>query len=154
MIGNDVIDLALARKESNWKRKGFLDKLFTVKEQSTINDAENPETEAWRLWSRKEAVYKIYNRESGFRGFIPLQIECHENGKVSCNGNLYFTRTVVSDDRMITVAVSQQEHFKRIVYLPNREEVVKIGQIPYLKKSFNPVSISHHGRFVQIVTLE
>ena len=33
MIGNDIIDLALAKKENNWQRKGFLDKLFTPKEQ-------------------------------------------------------------------------------------------------------------------------
>jgi hypothetical protein len=33
MIGNDVVDLALAQKESNWKRKGFLNKLFTSVEQ-------------------------------------------------------------------------------------------------------------------------
>ena len=29
MIGNDVIDLQQSRQESNWQRKGFLEKLFT-----------------------------------------------------------------------------------------------------------------------------
>ena len=33
MIGNDIVDLDLARKESNWKRKGFLDKIFSLQEQ-------------------------------------------------------------------------------------------------------------------------
>ena len=37
MIGNDIVDLALAQKESNWKRKGFLDKIFTLQEQLFIN---------------------------------------------------------------------------------------------------------------------
>jgi hypothetical protein len=32
VIGNDIVDLALARKESNWKRPGYLNKIFTTKE--------------------------------------------------------------------------------------------------------------------------
>jgi hypothetical protein len=31
----------------------------------------------WNLWSRKEAAYKIYNRETGIRGYFPLQIACN-----------------------------------------------------------------------------
>ena len=27
--GNDIVDLSLAKTESNWKRKGFLEKIFT-----------------------------------------------------------------------------------------------------------------------------
>ena len=41
MIGNDIVDLALAQKESNWKRKGFLNKIFTEKEQLLILNAKN-----------------------------------------------------------------------------------------------------------------
>ncbi len=60
MIGNDVVDLALAKVESNWQRKGYLDKLFTTKEQNLIFCSENPTIMVWILWSRKEAVYKIH----------------------------------------------------------------------------------------------
>ena len=76
MIGNDIIDLALALKESNWKRKGFLDKIFTKNEQLLILNTQNPEVMVWNLWSRKEAAYKIYNRQTGIRGYFPLQLEC------------------------------------------------------------------------------
>jgi hypothetical protein len=41
VIGNDIVDLALARKESNWKRPGYLNKIFTTKEQLLISSAEN-----------------------------------------------------------------------------------------------------------------
>jgi hypothetical protein len=37
---NDIVDLALARKESNWKRPGYLNKIFTTKEQLLISSAE------------------------------------------------------------------------------------------------------------------
>ena len=36
MIGNDVVDLELAKKESNWQRRGFLSKIFTKNEQRLI----------------------------------------------------------------------------------------------------------------------
>ena len=35
MIGNDIVDLDLARTQSNWQRKGFLDKIFTKKEKNS-----------------------------------------------------------------------------------------------------------------------
>ena len=33
MIGNDIVDLNLAKTQSNWQRKGFLERQFTKKEQ-------------------------------------------------------------------------------------------------------------------------
>ena len=37
MIGNDIIDLAETRLRSNWKRPGFLEKVFSVEEQKIIH---------------------------------------------------------------------------------------------------------------------
>ncbi|MFT3796279.1 4'-phosphopantetheinyl transferase superfamily protein [Flavobacterium sp.] len=153
MIGNDVIDLALARKESNWKRKGYLDKIFTADEQAMIVRAENPTLMVWSLWSRKEAVYKIHNRTAHFRGFIPLKIACQADGKVLCGGQFYFTDTIVTAESIATVAVLEERQLSQICYLQDREEVVKKEGFPYRKTNSKPVSISHHGRFEQIVTL-
>ena len=36
MIGNDVVDLATAKNENNWRRKGYLEKLFTEEEIAII----------------------------------------------------------------------------------------------------------------------
>ena len=33
MVGNDIVDLAEAKKASNWQRPRFLEKLFTPNEQ-------------------------------------------------------------------------------------------------------------------------
>jgi acyl carrier protein len=68
VIGNDIVDLALARKESNWKRPGYLNKIFTTKEQLLISSAENPNTMVWNLWSRKRRPIKfiIEQRERGY----------------------------------------------------------------------------------------
>ena len=47
MIGNDVVDLALAKIESNWQRKGFLNKIFTENEKILIQKSKNQELMVW-----------------------------------------------------------------------------------------------------------
>jgi phosphopantetheinyl transferase (holo-ACP synthase) len=165
MIGNDIVDLALARKESNWKRKGFLDKIFTNKEQLLILNAKNSEVMVWNLWSRKEAVYKIYNRQTGIRRYFPLQFECFDLeiingiifGKVSIKDSVYFTKTEINPEFVNTIAIKNVTDFDAIKTLENRKYIKKSNGIPSYfeteKLVSKPVSISHHGRFEQIITI-
>ena len=76
MIGNDIIDLSLAKTASNWQRKGFLEKQFTIKEQQLILQNGNSFNDVWRLWSMKEAAYKIYTQQHKKRFFAPQKFEC------------------------------------------------------------------------------
>ena len=160
MIGNDIVDLALALKDSNWKRKGYLDKIFTKNEQLLIIKSDNPENTVWNLWSRKEAAYKIFNRNTGIRIYNPIQFECFETdksiGKVMCNGVLYYTKTEINSDYIHTVSVLNSTDFESIKLLNRNIKIVKIDGIPFLKvnnKKINPISISNHGRFEKIVSL-
>lgn len=162
MIGNDIIDLALTKKESNWQRKGILDKLFTISEQETIVNAENAELMYWTLWSRKEAAYKIYNRQTKIRAFIPKQLECSDLtltngewfGKVIVKEHLYYTKTLIGPECIYTTAVIAIDDFKKIKQI-NSEEILKDWNgIPYCTSNKNPVSISHHGRFERIITIK
>lgn len=165
MIGNDIVDLALARKESNWKRNGFLNKIFTTKEQLLISNAENPEVMVWNLWSRKEAAYKIYNRQTQIRGYFPLELECSDLdiidgisfGKVVIKERIYFTKTEITTQFVNTIAAANVQDFVTIKTLENRKNIQKNNGIPsYCEKDnliSRPVSISHHGRFEQIISL-
>ncbi len=161
MIGNDVVDLTLARKESNWQREGFLDKIFTQNEQLLIENTNSPEILVWNLWTRKEAVYKIYNRETGIRGYIPLQIDCfYENenlGTVTCNGSTYFTKTLISKECIYTIAVAEKVYFDQLGKISLDTKISKIDGIPFLIDPTtyisSPVSITHHGRFWKGITL-
>ncbi|HAH55906.1 MAG TPA: phosphopantetheinyl transferase [Flavobacterium sp.] len=164
MIGNDIIDLALAQKESHWKRRGFLDKIFTQNEQFLILNAKNPAIMVWNLWSRKEAVYKIYNRQTDIRGYFPLQLECSDMaiidgftfGKVVIKNQIYFTKTEINSDFIHTIAVENVQYFDAIKTLENRQNIQKMNRIPdYIEAanlSIKPVSISHHGRFERIIS--
>ena len=161
MIGNDIVDLKLARTQSNWKRKNFLSKIFTIKEQMFINQSTSPEIEVWKLWSRKEAVYKIYNRQTGIRGFFPWKLKCSIEsysdasslGCVSIDGIDYSTKTIFNADFIYTIAANSLEVFDKIIDVRNDYEVIKIDELPYMKFSLKPVSISHHGRFERKITL-
>jgi phosphopantetheinyl transferase (holo-ACP synthase) len=71
LIGNDIIDLSLAKIESNWQRRGFLEKQFSATEQQLILGATNSFILVWRFWSMKEAAYKVFIQQNEMRFFCP-----------------------------------------------------------------------------------
>lgn len=79
MVGNDIVDIEEARKTSNWQRPRFLEKLFTIKEQQLILNSENSFLMVWRLWSMKEAAYKLYTLLHPSRFYKPKSFECEIN---------------------------------------------------------------------------
>jgi phosphopantetheinyl transferase (holo-ACP synthase) len=76
MIGNDIVDLSLAAKQSKWEHPRFLNKLFTESEQAWINSSSNPFSAIWELWASKEAAYKAYLQLNPGRFFNPRGFEC------------------------------------------------------------------------------
>lgn len=159
MIGNDVVDLALAKTESNWKRMDYLDKIYTKLEQEFILKSSNPNQMLWSLWSRKEAVYKIIIQKGGKRGYYPIKIECKnsdfENGIVVFEKQQFYTKTIISNDFIHSLAVENGEFFNIITEILNLENLIKINGIPFYEsdgKRF-AASKSHHGRFEKSVYL-
>ncbi len=108
MIGNDIIDLSLAERESDWQRKGFLEKQFTRKEQSIILESENSFETVWKLWSMKEAAYKIYTQQNEKRFFAPKKLECKltadDEGTVSFQNQKFYTRSILNASYIFTLA--------------------------------------------------
>ncbi len=159
MIGNDIVDLALARKESNWNRKGFLDKIFTLQEQLLINSSKNKEIMIWTLWSRKEAAYKIYNRLTGIRKYNPIQFECLNLGIdiVVYENQLFYTRTQMELEYVYSEAVIKQNDFDKVKSIKRPFTINKRNGCPsYLDCDCmleKPLSITHHGRYEKIITI-
>lgn len=126
MIGNDIVDLEVAAMESNWKRPGFLQKLFQKFEQESINTTSNPSRMVWTLWAMKEAAYKAhYRRYNLSRRFNPLQFHCSfskveksfASGNVEIGESRYVTKTEFGENYLHCIAVSSGEikHFSRIL---------------------------------------
>jgi phosphopantetheinyl transferase (holo-ACP synthase) len=160
VIGNDIVDLALAKKESNWKRKGYLDKIFTVSEQLLIQKSTNQELAIWNLWSRKEAVYKIIVQKGGKRGYYPIKIECLdlnlENGMVQFENQIFHTKTIVTGDSVYSIAVQNLNDFQNIKTLENSHLLFKVDGIPFISinNEVKNASKTHHGKFEKIVYLD
>jgi phosphopantetheinyl transferase (holo-ACP synthase) len=160
MIGNDVIDLALAATQSNWKRKGYLEKIFTNLEQEFILKSANPNEMVWSLWSRKEAAYKIIIQKGGKYGYYPKKIECinsdFKNGIVTFENQYFYTKTIIYRNFIYSLAVENNTDFYKIVEIKNFENLIKINGIPFykLKSKLYAASKSHHGCFEKSVYLQ
>jgi phosphopantetheinyl transferase (holo-ACP synthase) len=172
MIGNDIVDLNLSKTESNWKRKGFLDKIFTPNEQRLIFESQHPEIKVWNLWSRKEAAYKIFNRSTKIRAFNPIKLECFDIsinvkemlGYVKFEDKTFFTRTYISTEYIQSVAYTEEKQKYTLTIFDIKEyrnflKAQRISKdafgIPSLfsqNNTPNPIiSIAHHGKYCSYV---
>jgi phosphopantetheinyl transferase (holo-ACP synthase) len=181
MLGNDLIDLKKAAIESNWQRKGYLDKLFSKEEKHQILSSENPFLQVWLFWSMKEAVYKIINRETGLRFYSPSAFTCKNNvqgrankGEVYYNGKIYYTLSRITNAMIHTIALQRNQDFCAVdvLYLANTPGYIKAFNstsntynltknehgIPELIHrtigTKHVASVSHHGKFLAIVSLK
>ncbi|WP_052503443.1 4'-phosphopantetheinyl transferase superfamily protein [Lacinutrix sp. Hel_I_90] len=121
MIGNDIIDLKQAAKDSpdsyrDGKRyQRFLDKVFTKKEQQLISNSKDQYQVVWLLWSMKEAAYKVNVQQFGKRFFNPKRLECelfyNNKGQVTIDGNLYFTLSMATEEFIHSIATLEPEHY-------------------------------------------
>lgn len=161
MIGNDIIDLAAASKESNWKRRGFLEKLFTLDEQRYILDSDTISKSVWLLWSMKESAYKIWARQNNQRAFAPKKFECKifkkNKGVVSFEGSKVFTKSIVNESYISTIAHVNENFGGHIWVGPHSEIAQKLIQnvaqetgLPKaeisLKKLQNGAPVCYHNR--------
>ncbi len=112
MIGNDIVDLKLAEKQSNWRRKGFLEKVFSANERAMILDAAKPDLMVWKFWSMKESAYKARLRVQQRIQINPKDFDCQilndQHGVVHCGTKTYHTRSEMNDDFVHTQACSKE----------------------------------------------
>ena len=176
-IGNDIVDLNFAKTQSNWQRKGFLEKQFTKKEQEAIRNAENPFITVWLFWSMKEAAYKCYTQKIEKRFFAPQKFECslisktegfvlfkdHKYG-TSTSFNPFYIHTIAKEENnevviFSKIGSSKKTHIDLKIQLAIEtgvlsEEIIKIkttvgAPLFYHKKKLltKSCSISHHGNY-------
>lgn len=172
MLGNDIVDLQLAAKQSNWRRKGYLQKIFTSQEQELILNATDQDQMVWLLWSMKEAAYKIVNRERLERFYRPTKFACNltgNKGSVTFENQFFYTESEIDEQFIHTIAVQNQQSFTKIntTYLPNKVDfltafntsclniIVKDENgIPNLideNGKISCASVSHHGEFLAVI---
>ena len=125
MLGNDIIDLQAARSESNWRRKGYFQKVFSPVEQEWINTSPDPDQLVWILWSIKEAVYKAHFRITQLWEFAPAKVkitkiklkEREALGEVAYHDKIFFSNTFISDTFVHSIALIDPLNFPTIQVL-------------------------------------
>ena len=175
MIGNDIIDLSVAKLESNWQRRGFLEKQFTEKEQQLILTASNPFVLVWKFWSMKEAAYKVYAQQNEVRFFAPKKFDCllisEKEGLVNFKNQIFYTTSIITRDYIFTLATLDKaiKAYSKFVKPQFIDRMIKIKledltafsakEIKQKKKNRAPLyyyknilltkscSISHHGSY-------
>lgn len=149
MIGNDIVDLNCARNQSNWKRKGYLDKIYSDSEQELIYSYPNPELMVWILWSIKEASYKANNRITNIKEYAPTKIICKINqienniylGSTTYCNLEYHYKTQVFDEYIHTIVLYNSTDFSNIKEITISN--YPTNYIDYLiKNNYLPVSES------------
>lgn len=179
MLGNDLVDLRKAAKDSNWRRPGYLEKIYSPAEIHMISSSANPNSLVWLLWSMKEAAYKIVNRHTGLRFYAPQQFTCSlidwqkglALGSVIFKGETFATQTTVTQELVHTVAVAQDGDFDKVkvCHLPNQHDYLSrfnakqvqhrltkdhLGlpiTINLQNQLIQPASVSHHGSYLSVV---
>ena len=176
MIGNDIIDLSLAKTHSNWQRRGFLEKQFSANEQQLILGATNSFILVWRFWSMKEAAYKVFTQKNEAQFFAPKNFDCslisEKKGMVFYKDQIFYTSSIVTQNYIFTLASYEKltkayskfvmPEFINIMIKIKLEDVTKFSATEIeQKKSKNGVpfyyykdilltrscSISHHGNY-------
>lgn len=175
MIGNDIIDLQLAKTQSNWQRKGFLEKQFTNVERKIILNAENPFKYVWLFWSMKEAAYKCFVQLFEKRFFAPNKFKCKlissNRGYVTIESNVFYTFSKINRQFIHTIAkqnILQDSNHQEFLIDKNigesqsvKKQLLanfstntklkknKFGAPSLFEKEKLPISISltHHGNY-------
>lgn len=147
-IGNDIVDLNLAKTQSNWLRKGFLEKQFTMQEQKIILSSNNPFEQVWLFWSMKEAAYKCYTQDYPKRFFAPKKFSCQiinsSLGVVQIASKKYHVKYFITNDYVYSEA---QEHksvkmVSELFYIDNQE---------HKSKNINSQLLSYFKKDVQLI---
>ncbi|MCF4101585.1 4'-phosphopantetheinyl transferase superfamily protein [Gillisia sp. M10.2A] len=145
MIGNDIIDLEVAASQHTWKRKGFLDKLYTPQEQEIILKSDSPALFVWALWAMKEASYKAHQRKFNLpRRFNPKDYcskldDIRDNyilGTVNIGECLYYTEVHRSIYKLHCIA-SQERSINIVEYHTSSIDSIKSHLITKISEEQN-----------------
>lgn len=150
MIGNDVVDLTAAARESDWRRKGFLEKVFSEREREVIFGAEDHHQMVWLLWSMKEAAYKARQRAYSLPRTIDWQaFECElqgfssqkATGIVETSRTRFFITADLTSEVIHTTAINHPEIGFKNVLLETSSEMAKKEMLQIVAQHFSvPVS--------------
>jgi len=144
VVGNDIVDLNIAFKNSRWNDPRFIDKVFTLNEKKQLVNTNHKFQTIWRLWSMKESAYKIYIQQNNLPFYDPkkieAQIQSNIEGTVSIHNYCYQTTTKLNASYIYTEAKYQEEQLHSKLFRSQQSQTSKYCKeqlINYFAKIYN-----------------
>ncbi|MCH4823119.1 4'-phosphopantetheinyl transferase superfamily protein [Gramella lutea] len=175
MIGNDIIDLSIARLENKTNNPRYCKKVFTGKERDIIEAESDKEKMLWTLWAMKETAYKAHQRRFNLaRKINPLDYECDSESivnigewkyKVEVDRNEHYIHCSTTQDNLQSYIYPSLEFlFENFLTDLREQNIFRHDEIGVVKNRYGipsildktnsetiPFSLSHHGKFTAIV---
>ncbi len=108
MIGNDVVDLLDRDARPETLHPRFDARVFSPAERLALEQSEDPNRQRWRLWSAKEAAYKVARKLDASSTFSPsrFQVELDRDacGTVCYRGRRFAVRVLEQDGGLHALA--------------------------------------------------
>ncbi len=82
-VGDDIVDLAAANTNAPEQQARFMARVLSPREQKHLALSANPQQDLWKLWSAKEAAFKIVKK------LIPHLVFEHQQFVVTVLGELH-----------------------------------------------------------------
>ncbi len=96
MVGNDVVDLRDSDARPDTLHPRFDARVFTPAERLALERSEDATRQRWRLWSAKEAAYKVARKLDASSTFSPsrfeVELDCDARGTVRYRGRRFTVR--------------------------------------------------------------
>lgn len=173
MIGNDVVDLSFAKKNTRYHTQAFQEKVFHTEEIKSFGSFPLPSHLFWKLWSIKETAYKAHQRRFTMpQKLNPFSFQVQsitdDLSMVKKDAFIYKVLSYQNSDWVYSMlANSQLQSYQNFdikttssFFYPkltrhdlNHKVIKNQWGIPFIQVNNNlhPISITHHGKYMAYV---
>ena len=124
MVGNDIVDLRDRDADIETYGPGFDARVFTDLERRALACATDPERERWRMWSAKEASYKLARQVDPTTIFSPCKFEViidnddadsDPRATVTHGATFYYVKFDETSDRIHAISVRREREIDEVL---------------------------------------
>lgn len=169
MLGNDVVDLKLAKHQIRWNTKAFQQKILHPIEIEKHKNTPLNFIDFWKIWTLKESAYKAHQRKYNLSPKINpfhfiVEFLSANRSKVIFEEDKYEMITHI--DKNLIYSYSKGSNFHSVQnfnieaknsrfqkHLKRSQLDLKIrkneNEIPFMvsDNKSKPISITHHGKY-------
>lgn len=138
LIGNDIVDLKNPDIEYKHQDKRFLNRILSSSELEVFEKAEDKKLCLWKIWSGKEAAYKVIKK------LYPKTVFSHSKFVVHFDSNYKSSGSLTYEGKHISLIWNSSDNWIHSVAI-EKENEKHLEILEYDIKPLSQVSISTKG---------